>query len=229
MGTLELVLSALRQAGFPAELAYPGQKYPHITGAAAAVHLSKVDRDGMTVEVYLVCPASMGGAVCEMEALKATKALRQAGAVCSQSGCRFDGAAQVYVTPILAAFPETGTGETGADFSVFVNEVIQPYAMAFAGEESSGCQAEYAMGESIPAGIGGGKFLWTIRLEEKIPPGMPETAEPEGEFEIRVVSSLKAEIYSHCAWTSIRRELTGEGLKRIRTGIAGLRKEEVRG
>lgn len=180
MGTLDKVLEALREAGFPAELAYPGRKYPNITGPVAAVHLNKADKEGMTVEVYMVCPAVMGGGVCETEALKAAKALRQIGAVCTQTGCRYDGAARVYMTPILAAFSDAATAEEEASFSVTINGVDQPYALVFSGEESRDGRAEYAMGESLPAGVSAGKYLWAIRLEEKIPAGVPETAEPEG-------------------------------------------------
>lgn len=229
MGTLEKVLEALQAAGFPAELAYPGRKYPNITAPVAAVHLSKADREAVTVEVYVVCPAAMGGGVCEREAMKAAKALRLIGAECTQSGCRYDGAARVYVTPILAAFSEAATAEEGETFTVTLNGVAQPYALAFSGEETRDGRAEYAMGESLPAGVSEGKYLWTIRLEEKIPAGMPETPEPEGEFELKVVTPLKTEVYSHCGWNSIRRELTGAGLKRTRVGFAMLRKEEVSG
>ena len=94
---LELVLRKLRQARFTADVAYPGQKFPEIKSTVAAVHIEKVDRANMTVtvEVNIISPADLGGTACEVEALRATDALRWAGAVCVQNGCTYDGVSQV--------------------------------------------------------------------------------------------------------------------------------------
>ena len=67
--------------------------------------------------------------------------------------------------------------------------------------------------------------MWHITLEELIPAGSPETAEPEAAFELRVVNPMKTEEYYHCRWTSIKREFTRDGLLRIRKGIAMDRQE----
>lgn len=228
---LELVLRRLREANFAADIAYPGQKFPLIAEPVAAVHIEKVDRASLTVtvEVNIICPAAMGGAACEIEALRATEILRWSGAVCVQNGCTYDGISQVYVVAILATF----TGITEADsciigpgFSVYLDEILQPYALAVSEEEAPGVQAEYVMGESAPAGISQGSCLWTIQLEELIPAGSPETAEPDGAFQLKIVTELKTERYYHCRWTSVKREFTREGLRRTRKGIAMLREEE---
>ena len=228
---LELVLRRLREARFTADVAFPGQKYPLITDTVAAVHIEKVDRANMavTVEVNIICPASMGGTACEVEALRATEALRWAGAVCVQNGCSYDGVSQVYIVAILA----TATGVTeeddctlGPGFFVYVNHILQRFAVAFEEEEVYQREAVYEMGESDPKGISQGSHLWHITLEELIRPGSPETEEPAGAFELKVVTDAKTEIYYHCQWTSIRRKMTTEGLRRIRKGIAMLREEE---
>ncbi len=227
---LELVLRRLREANFKADIAYPGQKFPRITEPVATVHIEKVDRANLTVtvEVNIICPASMGGTACEVEALRATEILRWSRAVCVQNGCSYDGVAQVYVVPVLATF----TGITEADdcnigpgFQVYINEVLQPYAQVFSGEEDTGMQAEYVTGEAAPAGISQSGWLWHIRLEELIPTGSPETAEPPGAFQMKIVTDVKTEVYYHCRWTSNRREFSRQGLRRIRTGIAMLRGE----
>jgi len=228
---LELVLRRLREENFTADVAYPGQKFPQITGPVAAVHIEKVDRASLTVtlEVSILCPAAMGGTACEVEALRATEVLRWAGAVCIQNGCTYDGVSQVYAVAILATF----TGVTEADsctigpgFSVYLNETRQSYAVAVTEEELPGAQAEYVMGQGAPAGISLGSRLWRIQLEELIPAGSPEAAEPSGAFQMKIVTAQKTEIYYHCRWTSIRREFTKDGLRRVRTGIAMLREEE---
>lgn len=227
---LELVLRRLREEKFTADVAYPGQKFPAITNTVAAVHIEKVDRSSLTVtvEVSILCPAVMGGTACEVEALRATEILRWSGAVCVQNGCTYDGISQVYVVSILATF----TGITGEDsftqgpgFEVRIDGIYQPYAVAFASEEVQDRQAEYAMGETVPVGIGQGTCLWKITLEELIPAGSLQTAEPEDTFELQLTTDVKTETFCHCRFTSVKRQHTREGLRRIRTGISMLRQE----
>lgn len=229
---LELVIRRLREENFVADIAYPGQKFPKITQPVAAVHIEKVDRAGMTVtvEVNIICPASLGGTACELEALRATETLRWAGAVCIQNACNYDGVAQVYVVQILATFTGITDAEScviGPGFYVYINDLLQLDAVSVSEEETVGIQPEYTMGVSAPAGVSesGGK-LWAIRLEELIPNGYPEMEEPVGTFTMKVATDLKTETYTGCRWTSIQREYTKEGLRRIRKGFALSRKEE---
>lgn len=229
---LELVLRRLREEHFNADIAYPGQKFPQLTDTVAAVHIEEVDRAMMsvTVEVSIICPASMGGTACELEALRATEVLRWARAVCVQRGCTYDGVAQVYVVSILATF----TGVTDADdctiwpgFYVYINNIRQNQAVAFTEEEISDTKVEYVTGETVPAGFSRTGSIWHIQLEEMIPSGTPETDEPKGTFELKVTTERKTEIYYGCMWTSVKREFTKTGLRRIRTGISMLREEEA--
>ena len=227
---LELVLRRLREEKFNADVAYPGQKYPEIHDTVAAVHIEKVDRSNLTVtvEVNIISPAAVGGTACEVEALRATEVLRWAGAVCVQNGCTYDGISQVYAVSILATF----TGITGEDsflpgpgFEVRIGGVYQPYAVAFTSEEEQERKAEYVMGETAPVGIGQGTCLWKITLEERIPAGSLQTLEPDTAFELEVKTDVKTETFYHCRFTSVRREYTREGLRRLRTGISMLREE----
>lgn len=227
---LELVLRRLREENFSADVAYPGQKFPLVTEPVAAVHIEKVDRANLTVtvEVNIICPASLGGTTCEVEALRATEILRWAGAVCVQNGCSYDGVSQVYVVSVLATFTcitEADSCVVGPGFHVYINEILQPYAIAVAEEEAPGTKAEYGMGESAPAGVSRGSCLWNIELEELIPAGSPETVEPTGTFQLKIVTDVKTETYYGCMWTSVKREFSKEGLRRIRKGISMLREE----
>lgn len=228
---LELVLRRLREEKFTADVAYPGQKFPRITEPVAAVHIEKVDRANLTVtvEVNVICPASMGGTACEVEALRATEVLRWAGAVCVQNGCTYDGVSQVYVVSVLATFTcvtEEDDCTIGPGFTVYIDDMYQHYAIAFSEEEELGTKVEYVMGESAPAGVSDGCYLWNIQLEELIPVGSPETEEPAGAFVLKIVTDQKTEVYSQCRWSSIKREFTQEGLRRIRKGVALLREEK---
>ena len=228
---LDMVLGELRNAEFKADVAYPGQKFPQVTEPVAAVHIAKVDRSrlSVTVEVNIICPASMGGTACEVEALRATEVLRWAGATCVQNGCSYDGVGQVYVVAVLATFTcitEEDSCIMGPGFLVYINDLLHHSIVNFWEEEVKEWQAQYEMGENLPTGISPGKTCWAIGLEEQIPAGSAEMEEPSGAFKLRLVSEGKTETFYHCRWTSTRREFTQEGVRRIRKGIAMLREVE---
>lgn len=228
---LEQVLYRLRNEEFLADVAYPGQKFPQITKTVAAVHIEKVDRANMTVtlEVNIITPASLGGTACELEALRATEVLQLDGAHCVQNGCTYDGSGQVYVVAVLATYTgvtEADSCSLGPGFRVYINDNYQPFAIRFAEEETQQHTVEYVMGESEPVGISHGGSRWNVELEELILPGSPEAAEPKGAFELRVQRSETTEVFYHCRWLTIRREMTQSGLRRVRTGIALLREVE---
>ena len=229
---LELVLQALRRARFTADVAYPGQKFPEIKSTVAAVHIEKVDRSNLTVtvEVSIISPAALGGTACEVEALRATDALRWAGAVCVQNGCTYDGVSQVYIVSVLATF--TGITEEdkctlGPGFDVYINEHFENHVVSFSEEEVLEREPEFETGESAPIGISEGKRYWKITLEEMIPTGNGEVADPVEPFKLRIESDAVLETYYHCKWTSIERTFTQEGLRRVRKGISMLREAEL--
>lgn len=227
---LELVIRRLREEGFQADGAYPGQKFPPITGPTAAVHIQRVDRAALsvTVEVSILCSAAMGGAACELEALRATEVLRRLGAVCVQNGCRYDAVAQVYVVPVLAEFTAVTGMENytmGPGFHVYINEINQPGVLSFVQEERETGTPEYVMGESDPAAVLDKGSLWDIQLEELIPPGVPEPQEPEEGFQLKVITDLKTQMFFGCRFSSVRREFTRQGIRRIRKGTAEFRRD----
>ena len=227
---LELVLRRLREDGFTADIAFPGQKFPQISDTVAAVHIEKVDRANLevTVEISIICPASMGGTVCEMRALRATEVLRWSGAVCVQNGCTYEGIAQVYVVSVLATF----TGMTEAEdctvwpgFYCYVDNQIHRFAIGFTAEQQTGAAAQYVIGEAMPIGTSLGTAAWEISLEELIPVGSPEFDSPSEPCVVKILTDQKTEVYSGCRFTTIRREFSKQGLRRIRKGVALSREE----
>ena len=231
---LELVLRRLREENFIADVAFPGQKFPVISEPVAAVHIEKVDRANLTVtvEVSIICPAALGGTYCEVEALRATEVLRWEGATCIQHGCEYDGLAQVYVVSILATFTcitEAEDCTMGPGFRVYLGGNLVTFAVSFEAEQVLDNEMHHEMGEDAPVGISNGSWHWKFRLEELIPAGSWESLHPEGTFQLRVETALKKETYYHCRWTSVRREFTREGLRRIRSGICVLREENTDG
>ena len=227
---LELVLRRLREDGFTADIAFPGQKFPQISDTVAAVHIEKVDRANLevTVEISILCPAAMGGTVCEMQALRATEVLRWSGAVCVQHGCTYDGVAQVYVVSVMATFTGTTEAEAcsiGPGFSCYEDDQILRFAVGVTAVQETGAAAEYVIGEKRPIGTSVGTEVWEIQLEELIPVGSPEFASPAGPCALRILTDQKTEIYSGCRWTQVKREFTRQGLRRTRKGIALAREE----
>lgn len=228
---LDMVLGELRNAEFHADVAYPGQKFPQVTKPVAAVHIQKVDRARLmvTVEVNIICPASMGGTACEVEALRATEVLRWSGATCIQNGCTYDGVSQVYVVAVLATYTcitEEDNCVMGPGFSVYINDLYLHHIVNFWEEEVQEREAEYETGEKLPTGISQGKTYWAIGMEEQIPAGSAELEEPAAAFKLRLESEGKVETFYHCLWTSTKREFTQEGVRRIRKGISMLREVE---
>lgn len=231
---LEFVLETLREAGFAAEAAYPGQRFSGLSGTAAAVHIEQVDcsRQQVTVEVVVACPAAMGGAACETEALRITQVLCAAGSECIQKGCAYDGASQAYTVTVLATFTCAASAEDctmGPGFQVYINNVQMPYATAFTSQKESDHKVVYSVGVTLPEGSTAGPFLHTFRLEELVPVGYAAAAEESGTFAIRVETEHTIERFFACRWTSVQREYTKEGLRRIRTGIARVREEVANG
>ena len=229
---LESVLHCLEEAGFFAIAAYPGQKFSQIVGLVAAYHLHKVDTGSRTatVEVTVFCPADLGGSACEAAALKATTALQAIGAACVQNGCAFDGIHRLYSVSILATFvgiPEGTDCTMGNGFYIQLNDVYQPWAVSFTEEKVQEQTPEFATRSPVGVTITPGHYYWKIQMEELVSPGFQETAEPAGEFQLRLVQGDRSQLFHPCRWTSVTRSLSPEGLRRIRKGIALMREEEA--
>lgn len=223
---LEETLRTLRAAGFTADVAFPGQKYPPITQTVAAVHIAQVDRANMTVtvEITVISPADLGGTVCETQALLATEALRNAGARCVQKGCAYDGMAQVYCVDIQAVYTgiaEENSSTLGPGFAVYVDGIKLEYITDFSVEEVRDLAVYHAVGENEPAGSWPGKRCWEITMVEWIPAGSTETVYPLLAAKITLEKSeTRGEIYYDFRFTSLKQEYSSGGMKRTWKGTA---------
>lgn len=227
---LENVVTALGDSGLPAALAYPGSPFPMLTQPVAAVHLKQVDSTSRTatVEVLVLCPASLGGAVCQERALEALRVLWALGAVCRQESCQFDRVSQCFQVSLTAAFTQVvpdESGEVTAGFSVAIDDVLQNACTLFRAQLDTGAEPEYVAAEPVAVASHGGCLRWTLHLEEQIPIGTEEPEDPEGEFTLTVDTGKECWQYLGCRWVTVTREYTTQGLRRIRTGFALSRKE----
>lgn len=222
---LNLVLQKLREAGFPADKAYPGHPRKYLEETSAAVHIARVDvaQSLAVVEVCLVTPSSLGGVQCELDAIRAMKAVQTLGAECVLEGCKYEGMAQAYVAQFQAEFTCEANGDSfvpGPGFSLTADGVPLPYVRSFQTEQVRERDPQYAMGEPHPVGISEGGCIWKLQLEELIPVGAAETVLSPETAVLTVKRGAAQETYQGCSWTSMRRELTRAGLRRIYTGIA---------
>lgn len=233
------VVTALTEAGFPAERAYPGKPFPKLEGPVAAVGLKQVDSATMTatVEVRLLSPAELGGAACEEAALEALRVLWGLGAACTQGECGYDRVSRTFSVAIAAEFTQPVTsGEDPEEetpvlsgFRVSIDGASQPNAVSFRARLVTGAEAEYVTAQAEAVGSHGGALAWTIRLEEQIPPGVREPEDPEGEFALTLADSTGTWQFTGCRWKDISREYTAQGLHRVREGLALGRKEGENG
>ena len=212
-----MVIDALRARDIRADEAYPGGRIPALTGAVAAVRLGRVDRSVRTtaVQIVVMSPASAGGSSCETAALKAVDILQGMGATCTKEVCKFDEMADVFYIEISAAFfgtPGVDRWSAGPGYAVSIGSQAMEYVTGFSITRKT---------DKEVTSIGDAK--WEFTLEELLPPGTSEPADPGEPFELRIRRSMGEETLSGCTWTSVKREDTLRGVGQVRTGTAGNR------
>ncbi|MBQ7802020.1 MAG: hypothetical protein IJ375_06835 [Oscillospiraceae bacterium] len=208
------VIDALTRADIRADEAYPGSRIPALTGPVAAVRLGKVDRSVRTtaVQIVVMSPAGTGGSVCEATALRAVDTLQDMGATCVKEICKFDEMADVFYIEISAAFfgtPGESSWSAGPGYSITIGAQAMEHVTGFAITRKT---------DEEVTSIGSAK--WQFTLEELLPPGTSEPADPSEPFTITVARSGGEELLSGCTWTSARREDTLKGIGQTRTGVA---------
>lgn len=217
---IDEVIQALREAGFRAARAYPGERMPHIQVSAVAVALHEKLAGQQTLAVTVLCPECMGGDACEDEAQQAAELLRNMGAECIQEHCQYDGKGDRFSVRLLATWQEE-TAE--CPYTVTMAGGLMPYVTAFTAEQKVDIKTIGAMGQGEPVGVLHTENPWVVTLEEQIPRDTQEPIPPEEPFDFLVRRGTVGEHYQGCYWTSHFRQDTAQGLRQIRTGIAMLR------
>lgn len=204
------VIDALTAAGIRAERGFPGQKMPALTAPGAAVSLEALDQDAgtVTVQTAVLCPAVLGGGVCEDTAVLVCRVLGALGARCVQGSCRHVSLTELLQVDVSAVF----RGQEGEDgfsrLSVTAGGTTLPWAEEF---------RSWRSGDDTTALT---SAVWKFRLEERLPPDAAEGSAPAEPFTLVVTRDGGTETYSGCALTFCRQETTAAGLYRIRQGTA---------
>ena len=218
MGTIvSEVIAGLKAVDIRSDEAYPGGRIPALTGAVAAVRLGRVDRSVRTtaVQVVIMSPAASGGSLCEGTALRAVEALQDMGGTCVKDICRFDEMADVFYIEIEAEFFGTAMESkwsAGPGYSVFIGAQSIDHVVRFA--------AERAVDDEVTE-IANAK--WRFTLEQLMPPGTSEPADPSEPFALTVTRTNGDETFGGCRWVSVKREDTQKGVSQVRVGMASSR------
>ena len=215
MGTIvRNVIDALAAADIRADEAYPGRRIPALTGPVAAVRLGKLDRSvrTTTVEVVVMSHAAGGGSLCENTALRAVETLQAMGGTCVKNVCKFDEMADVFYINIESEFFGTameGKWSSGPGYSITIGAQPMNYVVSFAAQRAT---------DNEVTELGNAK--WTFTMEELLPPGTAEPADPSEPFALTVERALGEELFTGCRFTSQHREDTIRGVTQIRKGTA---------
>ena len=208
------VINALSAADIRSDEAYPGRRIPALTGAVAAVRLGKVDRAVRTtaVEVVVMSPADTGGSVCETTALRAVEAMQDMGATCVKEVCKFDEMADVFYIEIEAEFlgtPLESSWSAGPGYAITIGSQAMEYVTGF-----------YIHRKTDDEVTAISNAQWQFTMEELLPPGTSEPADPSEPFALSVSRCNGEELLSGCTWTSVKREDTLRGVSQVRSGVA---------
>ena len=215
MGTIvSQVIEALTAEKIRADEAYPGRRVPELTGAVAAVRLGKMDRSVRTtaVQVVIMSPASAGGAQCESTALRAVEVLQKMGGTCVKDVCGFDEMADVFYVDIEAEFFGTAMEKkwsAGPGYAISIGTQPLEHTVSF--------QAERKTDKEVTSI---GDALWQVTVEELLPPGTSEPADPTEPFSLTVTRSNTDEVFNGCTLISVTREETIRGIRQVRVAQA---------
>lgn len=203
---VEQVISTLKAAGFRTQRAYPGEIMPEITGVVAAVCLESVDYtiEATTVKVEILCPMSLGAAVCEDAATEAGAAMQAAGMFCRVEGVVFNGRTGLFSAAALASTAKLADQIGNMPFKI--GAVVQNYVVTFTAERQ--VSQDTSQVEDAP---------WTVRLEQFFPFGAKEDTDPSGNT---FTLTNGSEVYHGCCWVSQKRVTEAAGTRQIREGTA---------
>lgn len=212
---LDLVVELLNENGIMAEAAQPAGDMVAVQTTVAAVGLERVDQaeESATILVEMVSPAMQGAKICQKRALKVYDILREAGAICRQDKCTFLSKANMFCTPITAVFYGTATAEgwqPRQEYTVSVEGVPIPKVTAFSARQQLAGEEETSLSA----------MLWEFTLEEFLPVGVPEPAEPEEPFTLTISHGTESETYTGCKLTARERVAERKGVRQIRKGTA---------
>ena len=215
-GVIQNLTMLLSGAGYRTGDANPGRVMPEISEPVIVLSLEQLDTEKRMakVRVTIVSPLGLGARICEDEALKVCKLLRNAGAACQVQPYKIDTKTELVLLSVMATLHgnilsnnwQLGEG-CGVRFDGdILDQVVSFTAWRQVNKDTDGIQ----------------NMLWNFRVEEEME-GIQEEREPVEPFVITVSHGDAQEVYNDCVLTSHKRVLTDSGVVQIREGIAKTR------
>ncbi len=206
---VEQVLAAVQALGVRAERGFPQGYVPVLTAPVAVVTLDRlVPQKGITeVKIQLLSPWETGGATCENLGMDLVAALEDEGAMCTQEACRQFEGQKLLCVPILAAFQVTEP-EPEKVLAATIGTLDLPGVVGFT-----------AWQETDETVTSLESARWHFTLEELVTESSQQVTAEEP-FALQVTSAAGTETYQSCTLVSQSREVTEQGLRWTRRGVA---------
>lgn len=203
---INTAVSALKNAGFKVQRAYPGETIPAITGVVAAVQLAGMDlTDGNSaVEAKILCPHALGASACEDAAVEAAEVLQAAGFKSRVEAVTYDGRTGYFCANCSASKQEHWFATTYIPLKL--GDLEQNWVVSFTAKRATD-ETNTDLG-SVP---------WTVRVEQFFPTGEIEDKNPSS---ATFTLTNGSEVYNGCKWTSHQRITEAGGIRQIREGTA---------
>jgi hypothetical protein len=211
---LDMVVRLLHDNGIRAEAAQPAGNMTAALTTVAAVSLECVDqaKESATIVVEMVGPVTEGAKICQKRALKALDILSAAGGVCRQEKCTFLSKADMFCTPITAVFYGIASAEDWQPhpgYTVTIAGAPLAKVTAFSSQQRQGDVLRPLT-----------ELEWEFSLEEFLPVGVQEPADPTEPFVLTVSYGSGSETYTGCSFITRERVAERNGIRQVRRGTA---------
>ena len=212
---IALVIETLTAGGIRAERGYGQREYFYPQSPVAAVNLHSADADSIVLSVAIY---SVEAGACENAAWSAMELLGGIGAECSVGSCQFQKHMDLFSLRVLAKWTAAQASEPEATEElsclVYLNGTKLLYVTGFTA--STTAELYRFTDEDGSTEILRNTKVWTLTLEELLPPEVKPEAEAATAFSLAVLRSGGQETYPNCYWETMRRTETPEGVRQVR-------------
>lgn len=226
MEWLSGVREILTNAGFRAEIGYPGQGAVALTGTVAAVNLTQVNtgESQAVVTVTILTPRTLGLGQCQEQAGEAAGVLsRETGCGWTFSGWRYESGIDCYAIEVTgsARYCRSADGwirDSGCQ--VAIGEENQSYVTDFLARQALDRRFLRPHAQTDPAWVTPGVGGWTIKLTQLFPVTETEPAAVEEPFTLTVKRGGSTQVFSDCYWGTYSSQQKERGTEVVRSGFA---------
>lgn len=217
---IEKTITALTNAGIPAQRGYPSGVVPGLTEPMATVSIKKAEQDTLTLAIQIYAPVYKGGTVCEDLALTAADALRALGAQCELGSCGFGGKGGLFCLPLSASFTGSLTKGEKAALQPKVEiggEIVSGLVEAAVTYSCNSVKVKDATTSEIE--MASADRRWHVTIEDEVDARYTPLEQIEDGFTVVIARVNQEETYSGCCWEKQSMEAQGAKVRRVRVAI----------